>query len=120
MPRLSLNQEISTFVQGLNTEANPLDFPANASLVDTNFVLRTSGKRERRLGLDFENGSTAFDTGRKPTTVSTWAVGTYKWQNADNDASLGILCVQYGKRIYFFDLYSDPITSSRTLGAGPT
>lgn len=117
MTRVPLNKEINTFVRGLITEANPLSFPENASIVDENFTLDTNGKRSRRLGLDVEAGNTSKNTGWLPSSSSTWAINTYSWTNVSNDGSIGILVVQIGAHLYFYDLYSAPL-SSNPLNSG--
>ena len=75
MARQKAKKEYNTFVKGLTTEAGPLTFPENASLIDENFVLNRDGSRQRRLGLNYEDG------GSKQTisslTSSVEEVGSY-------------------------------------------
>ncbi len=48
--------EMSTLVGGIITEANPLTFPANASLDEQNMVVNRDGSRQRRKGLTTLDG----------------------------------------------------------------
>ena len=59
--------EFNTFVKGLITEAGPLTYPEGASLDEANFVLNRDGSRQRRFGIQFEDGGTP----RAATSIET-------------------------------------------------
>lgn len=54
MARSDINQEFNTFVGGILTEANPINYPAGFTLDEENFILERNGTRRRRLALDVE------------------------------------------------------------------
>lgn len=95
--------EFNHFVAGLITEATPLNFPDNASLDENNFVLNINGSRQRRLGMDFEEGGIDIITGVVPTPGVDVAVTTHKWSNAGGDPLKTIIVVQVGPELRFFD-----------------
>lgn len=114
MPRSKTKLEYNTFVKGLITEAGPLTFPDNASLVDTNYVLNTDGSRQRRLGVDYEPGYST-KTLTSIEGVDT-AVGSYTWKSVNNDGELDIAVLQIGNNLYFYDNNVTPITGSPLNG----
>ena len=109
MSRTSSAIEVNKFIAGLITDANPLTFPDNASIEEENFILNIDGSRERRLGLDFEEDTTAIVTSVIDGGEEEPAVSTYKWDNAGGDADKAILVIQVGNEIKFFDSDSVPI-----------
>lgn len=105
--------EINSFVKGLITEVNPLNFPADASRAEENFILKTDGSRERRLGLDFEEDYTLRDTGMIPSVLASAEVSSFKWLNAGNDANNEFVVVQFGNKI---DVYNTTVENISTDG----
>lgn len=96
--------EFNTFVKGIVTEAGPLTFPENASLDEANFVLNRDGSRQRRFGIDFEEGSSSV------AIASTGAyVSTHTWENPGNSGIIGFTVVQDGDTLRFFDSNTAPI-----------
>ena len=63
MANIKEDVQNNTFVQGLITEASPLAHPKNASSDEINFKLNRDGSRDRRLGIDFEDGFVLNSTG---------------------------------------------------------
>lgn len=109
MARSSSAIEVNKFIAGLITDANPLTFPDNASIEEENFILNIDGSRERRLGLDFEEDTTAITTGVSDATTVEPAFSAYKWDNAGGDPDKSLLVIQLGIEIKFFDLDTTPI-----------
>jgi hypothetical protein len=97
---------INNFVRGLITEASPLTFPEGASLDEINFALKRDGSRERRLGLDLEDGYGLHDTGLTAEILKSARVQHYRWSvpNGNVDRDIGV--VQVGNRIFFINLYA--------------
>ena len=58
MARQDINTEFNTFVGGILTEANPINYPKGFTQDEENFILERNGTRRRRRGLDFESGFT--------------------------------------------------------------
>lgn len=86
MARSEINTEFNTFVGGILTEANPINYPAGYSLDEENFILKRNGTRERRKGLKLD--TTAADLGAKALTLKTDAgsdtteyVDCFLWEN---------------------------------------
>lgn len=109
MARSTSAVEINKFVAGLVTDANPLTFPDNASIEEENFVLNIDGSRNRRLGLDFEEFTTAVTTSIASASTIEPAFSSFKWDNAGGDPDKSLLVIQIGSELKFFDLDSAPI-----------
>lgn len=103
MPRAGINKEINTFVKGLITEANLLAFPPDASIVDENWLLNLDGSRQRRFGLNFENGGKLTATPYLADTIAPVAISLHEWDNASDDTGIELLVVQIGRNLYFYD-----------------
>ena len=112
MARQASAIEINRFIAGLNTDANPLTFPENASIDEENFILNIDGSRRRRLGMDFEEGYVEVTTTVADAATTEPAFSSYKWDNAGGDAEQSILVVQIGTEIKFFDLKTTPISAN--------
>ena len=113
MPRNYAPVEFNTFVGGLVTEASPLTFPPNASLDEENFALNKDGSRSRRLGMDFESGHSLVDTGQSYTLGDSFAVNSFKWDNAGGQPDSTVICVQVGKSLDFFNGNNTTLSSSK-------
>ena len=119
MPQVKSNVEYKTFIKGLITEATPLTFPENASLDENNFVLRRDGGRQRRLGIDYEQNHVLTNTTLSASTISTWAISTATWENANREGLSDIAVVQIGTNLFFFDANQDSISGSPLNGGSP-
>lgn len=102
MPKTSV--ERNNFVRGLITEANPLTFPENASIDEVNMVLNRDGSRQRRLGMDYEEGYALTNVAVGGAGFEALVVREYTWKNADNDPNNVVGVVQIGRTLYFLDL----------------
>ncbi len=111
MARQNQVVEVNSFVKGLITEASPLTFPENASLDEDNFNLRRDGSRDRRLGMDFEEGYVEVDTEISTLVSGELPVSTYTWENAGGIPSKSFLVVQTGDVVKLFDPDSSPLSS---------
>ena len=111
MPRSTLAVELNTFVAGLITEATPLTFPANASLDEDNFVLDRKGSRQRRLGMDLEDGAVYINTGLMTPTTNTFPITTHRWRNAGGSPDRDLLVVQMSNKVQIFNLNSQPVSA---------
>lgn len=103
MPKQGQRAEINTFIQGLITEASPLNYPTNASLDEDNFELNRDGTRDRRLGMDFEPANAEIDTGEFDYSVSLESVNTFKWSSVNGLIDQDLVVVQVNKKLFFFD-----------------
>jgi hypothetical protein len=101
--------EVSTFNKGLITEAGPLTFPDNASLVDENFVLLKDGSRKRRLGMDYEDDyEEGFAGGMSDDSI----LDVFIWENPTQTGTFDIVVVQVHDFLYFFNSKGSPISDS--------
>lgn len=109
MVKQNTRAEVNTFVKGYITEASPLNFPANASLDEENFVLKRDGTRERRLGMDVitEAGETLIAASGE----FTYAHSDFVWNSPGGDSTRQFLAVQYGVDITIFDIETYPHSS---------
>lgn len=105
MPRQTVPAEVNTFVKGLITEASPLTFPDNASLDELNFILNKDGSRQRRLGMEFKEGSSELVL--PVGSIDGLSINTFKWESVGGDPTKTATVLQCGKSIYIIDA-SDP------------
>lgn len=105
MPRQTVPAEVNTFVKGLITEASPLTFPDNASLDELNFILNKDGSRQRRLGMEFKEGSSELVL--PVGSINGLSINTFKWESVGGDPTKTAIVLQCGKSIYIIDA-SDP------------
>jgi hypothetical protein len=108
--------EVNTFVQGLITEASPLNFPENASAEEENFELNRDGTRNRRLGMDLETGHIYRDTGILSDQINDAGYNSFKWIEVAGDVGLEFLVVQFNRKIVFFDLTKENLSGSGYMG----
>lgn len=104
----STQKTYNTFIKGLITEAGPLTFPENASIAEENCVLNRDGSRQRRLGMDFEDGFVLVPA----TLTSTMGVASYLWENVGNDATKNFAVVQVGQSLYIFDAAATAVSAA--------
>lgn len=104
----STKKEYVTFVKGLVTEAGPLAFPENASFDEENCVLNRNGSRQRRLGMDLEEGFVF----RPATLNATTALTAHRWENAANNPAFQFAVVQTGDTLTVYDANATSISST--------
>lgn len=115
MPKQRAPQEFNQFIGGINTDANPLNFPENSSLDEVNLVLDRDGSRRRRLGMDMETSYSTITTSVKNVALNNVAFKTFRWENAGGEADKNLLVVQCGNEIKIYDLDNSPISSTVLL-----
>lgn len=116
MTKTATRAEVNTFVQGLITEASPLNFPGNATVDEQNFVLNRNGTRNRRLGMDLEPGYTLFDVSASLDDVQNVKPITFRWMNVGGNGSRNYLVVQVKANLYVFDLANQSVSSGGLIG----
>lgn len=109
--------EISSFVKGFITEASPLNFPADASRDEENFELNSDGSRDRRLGIDFEEGYELRSTGYNTTAITSIASSSFKWLSAGNDSNNEFIVVQFGTHVDIYDSSQSSISADGYIGS---
>ena len=112
MARQSSAVEFNNFVAGLITEASPLNFPDNASLDESNFVLLRDGTRRRRLGIDFESDHTDVSTSIVPTDGSEVATQAFRWKSAGGVVGRDFIVTQVGREVHVFATSGGPVSGS--------
>lgn len=117
MPKQGTRVELNTFIQGLITEASPLNYPANASLEEDNFELNRDGTRDRRLGMDFEPEHSPIATSQAVSGVSIASVSTFKWSAVNGLIDQDLIVVQLNKTLYFFDSAAPIISTGGAKGS---
>lgn len=112
MPKQGQRAEVNTFIQGLITEASPLNFPPNASKKEENFELFRDGTRKRRYGMDYEAGY-VFRQTNTYGTINTVVPGfnTYVWEAVGGKTGRDFLVVQIGAVLYFYNLAVTPLST---------
>lgn len=111
MPQQPINKEYNTFVKGIITEANPLTFPANASIDEENFVLNRDGSRQRRLGMEYEDNFQLV-SGASGFLHGDGGVSVHLWENINEDPNVALYIIQFERFLYFFDALQPSISAS--------
>lgn len=117
MPKQATKVEVNAFVQGLITEASPLNFPPNASKDEQNFELTAKGTRHRRLGMDYEPSATQRTAPASQSTVIATEPVAYTWKNVNGDSTQSILVVQFGNYLEFFDMNQSNLSTNGYLNS---
>jgi hypothetical protein len=90
MARSEINTEFNTFVGGILTEANPINYPVGYTLDEENFILERNGTRRRRPGIDIDSSLNDFNAKAATEFASTGSITvtdvTYKDYYVWNDA----------------------------------
>ena len=108
--------EFNTFVKGLITEAGPLTYPEGASLDESNFVLNRDGSRQRRFGIQFEDGGTP----RAATSIETDDVlASFQWSNPANEGAVSFLVVQDSNTLRMYEANAPAVTAAYVTFTGP-
>ena len=115
MTKQSTKAEVNSFVQGLITEASPLNFPGNATVDEQNFVLYRDGTRARRLGLDLEPAYALVTVDALLSDVQTLSPVPFKWQSVAGDGDTNFLVVQVKAKLYIFDLGETSISGAGVI-----
>jgi hypothetical protein len=104
MARSDVNQEFNTFVGGILTEANPINYPRDFALELDNYVLERKGTLRKRRGLDLENNSPA-NASNSLLPSSTQPYGHFIWRQAGkNTDGVDILVMYAQNTVDFFRL----------------
>ena len=112
MPQTRQTGEFNTFVGGLVTEASPLTFPENASLDEENFILNRDGSRQRRLGMDREEGLTPYSLSYDISPVGDLALSAYEWKDVAGIAGKTFIVCQVHDKAYIIDRADESLKSS--------
>ena len=115
MPRASVTKNYFNFIGGKHTDGSPLNSIENTASILENVDLHPSGKINRRLGLDFEEGH-AFTQG--PFTEAALrdvGVDFLEWTNVAGDGRRNFYVVRMGHDLFIYD-QSGEAPSSELLG----
>jgi hypothetical protein len=130
MSRSEISTEFNTFVGGILTEANPINFPPGFSLDEENFVLLGNGTRQRRFGTKLDTSSLDFDAKALAVFTATttpvfkkhYILNDIQW--GDNRQTVLALVYKYGsgtnprtvEGILFYSLTDSTDISGNYLG----
>lgn len=81
MARQDINTEFNTFVGGILTEANPINYPKGFTLDEENFVLKRNGTRQRRRGLELPDLATTTTIKHIQSGGSFTGEGSFVWKD---------------------------------------
>lgn len=112
MGRQRVPVQLNQFIGGLNTEANPIGYPANATIDEENVPLLKDGSRRRRKGFDVEEGYVEQSTVVYNPSIFTGR-SQYVWENAGGVPNKSLMVVQVGNSVSIHDLDRDAISSLR-------
>jgi hypothetical protein len=109
MPQRLSQKVVNTFIKGLITEAGELTFPEDASIDELNCLLERDGSRRRRLAVEVEDSN----------VLSTFNINndfeftTGIWDNVAGQAGLEFLVVQTGRKLFFYNIASEPYSANQ-------
>lgn len=103
MAKQGQRAEVNTFIQGLITEASPLNFPPNASKQEENFEVFRDGTRRRRLGLDYVEGYSLRTITNSGLPILFPDFNGFVWKDAGGFLGSNFLIAQVGNVIEIFD-----------------
>ena len=104
MAKASSEKQHNNFVRGLITEATALTFPESASVDEDNFVLERTGKRLRRLGVDYETNYVKKATGLSETVLAGSRQSLHRWNSPDGDTSKMVGIIRSFNKLWFINL----------------
>ena len=98
----------------MRTEASPLTYPENASLAEENFVLNRDGSRQRRLGMDYEEGFVKYS--KEYVEGSNGDIEHFLWKNAGNVQNQDISVLKIKDKFWFYDNNAEVVSSAPLNG----
>lgn len=112
MARQRAPVQVNQFIGGLNTEANPLSFPENASIDEQNMALNHDGSRSRRDGFDVEVGALYVDTAISYNPLVKLGRSMFRWEAPGGNSDKMFLVVQVGNYLAVHDADISPISTT--------
>lgn len=112
MIKKAVKAEVNSFIKGLITEASPLNFPENASINEENFELLLNGTRQRRLGMDFEDGYVGYIGPFSNEDPSELQMKSYVWKDAAGISGKDFVVIQTNTRLSVFELNHSSISGN--------
>lgn len=104
MPRTESKATVNNFVGGLVSDFHELNNPPNTTVDENNCDLDRKGSRKRRLGIDFETGSSASAAAWTESEWATLYTKTFEWDSVAEDGDINFLVIQGGAVLSFYDL----------------
>jgi hypothetical protein len=101
MPQRQTQKNFFRLNQGLNTEANEINFPDGFTTDEQNYELLVDGSRRRRKGLARESGGAPKATGFTINADTTLC--SFKWRAVDGNPDKNFIVHQIGSTLFFTD-----------------
>lgn len=98
MPRSAAQVIENNFSKGLITEATGLNYPENSCIETWDCEFDFYGRVARRLGFDFEFGSSGNAVSKTANVINT-----YSWKNVTGDGLTSFIVTQIGGVLYFYN-----------------
>lgn len=117
MAKILAEKQINSFVKGLVTEANPLTFPENSSIDESNFDLELNGSRSRRLGIDYETGYSLKATNIADVVMKDTRQSAHEWAYPNGNSTIILGVIRVSNRLYFINLLAD-VPSAAPMNGG--
>lgn len=107
--------EITNFVGGLITDANPMSYPPNASLDEYNMLINQDGTRSRRAGMDIEDNYEVITATLDTPVNDQISYKTIKWTNVAGIPNLVFVVIQIGSYLAIHATESGSLSSGGPL-----
>lgn len=115
-PKPLQRASINSFLKGLITEANPLEYPENASIDELNMDMDITGRRFRRLGMDKETNGVVVPTSIRWTDLDVIEYNTFLWEQVAGEPGLNFIVIQIGNQLMFFRPGEENISLTGLVG----
>ena len=117
MPKQGQRADFNNFIQGLVSEASPLNFPPNACIDEENWIFNRDGTLRRRFGMDYEQDFVYSSLGISPTLLPSNAITSFRWLAPGGDVNTEYIVIQIGGILYFYNASVAPLSADGFVGS---
>jgi len=102
-----------SFLKGIITECTPYTYPEGSCKDIENFIIKTDGSVNRRLGIDYEDSYSTFASSTPNFTKDDYRIVNQEtWYNVAGIPNKNFTVIQIGSTVYFFDNSSSTLSDA--------